>query len=161
MIRVLILLVFVSTATAAEPLELKFEDQFDAKVEMKSARGKVLVLVYGDRKASDECRKLGEKLHGSVGGKQVQIQAVAYCGKMPKALRPLLRSQIAKVSPEIPVWLDFEETMVTSFGITTGQANVAVFDRDGRYRHLVNGTLDQKKLDELTGLIGKLRDEDK
>ncbi len=157
MIRIVLALLLVSTAQAAEPLNLSFEDQFDAKVEMKAARGKVLVLVYGDRKASDDCRKLGEQLHTVYGAEAVRIQAVACCGKLPKLMQPLLKSQIAKVSPKLPVWLDFNETMVTNFGMTTGQTNVAVFDREGRYRHLVIGTLDRKKLDDLTSAISKLR----
>lgn len=165
---------------AAEPVEICFEDQFEAKQELKAQRGKVVVLVYGDRAASDACRTLGEELHvhfhptakGLTGGKARQqpaaevpgmtapgvlIQAVACCGKMPRVLRPVLQTQIAKASPDVPVWLDFDQTMTSHFGLTTGQTNVALFDAAGRYRHKINGTLTPRQVEDLIRQIHNLR----
>ena len=125
MMRSLYLMLFAAPLMAADvkPVDLTFEDQFEAKQELKDLRGIVVVLVYGDRKASDECRKLGEELHVAThptakdlspakarlepalelpnlpAGKHspgVLIQAVACCGKMPMIARPLLRGQLAK-----------------------------------------------------------------
>jgi len=171
--------------SAADPVNFQFEDQFEAKPELKALRGKVVILVYGDRKASDECRTLGEKLHVSfhptakdlkpgqarqqpatdlpkvAAGKSpgVVVQAVACCGKMPALVKPLLRGQLVKASPEVPVWLDFNETMTTHFGLTTGQANVAVFDCEGRYRHRVSGTPTAAQMKELLQTVQNLRAE--
>jgi hypothetical protein len=170
-------------ASEAKPVELSFEDQFEAKQELKSQRGKVVVLIYGDRKASDACKSLGEQLHvafhptakglspaksrlqpvtalpNAAPGQSpgVLVQAVACCGKMPALVRPVLKSQIAKASPDVPVWLDFEQEMVTRFGMTTGEANAVVFDVQGRYRHAMQGTPDAKTLQKLAETIQSLR----
>lgn len=185
MIRVAALVMFALPLAATEPVNLAFEDQFNAKPELKSAKGRVVVLVYGDRKASDACRELGERLHltfhptakglppakarlepaaappNLAPGKQAPgllVQAVACCGKMPATLRPLFRTQIAKASPDVPVWLDFNETMVTHFGLTTGEANIAVFDAEGRFRNVHTGVRDAD-LPELVRTIQNLRTE--
>jgi predicted transcriptional regulator len=57
----------------------------------------------------------------------------------------------------VPIWLDFNQTMSTHFGLTTAQANVAVFDVEGRFRKVVNGTLDTKAHQELVDFIQQLR----
>lgn len=186
MIRLLALLLLAVPAFAeSKPVEFAFEDQFETKQSMKDYRGIVVVLVYGDRKASDECRKLGEQLHVAThptakdltpakarlaaeadlavpAGKTApgtMVQAVACCGKMPGAVKPILRNQLAKASPDVPVWLDYDETMPTHFGITTGQANVLVFDVEGRYRLGVSGTPNAKKVNEILKLVQDLRAE--
>src|SRR5215212_2799319 len=46
-----------------QPVALALEDQFNRKTDLASYRGAVVVLVYGDRKGTDACRALGEKLH--------------------------------------------------------------------------------------------------
>ena len=62
----------VAIATAQQPapvqadppaVNLVLEDQFDQKADLAPLRGQVVVLVYGDKKATDTCRQLGESLH--------------------------------------------------------------------------------------------------
>jgi hypothetical protein len=181
------MMLLAGAASAAEkPVNLVFEDQFEKLPDIASQKGAVLVLVYGDSKAVTECRTWGENLHlafhpGAKGlepvkarqqpvaalpnlpaGKTspaVTVQAVACCGKMPTIARPLLREQLKKASPELPIWLDFNTTMVQHFGMTTGQVNVAVFDVEGRFRKVVNGTQDAKQQVELVDTIQALRTE--
>src|SRR5262245_43108448 len=115
------------------PVVLTLEDQFDRKPGLADLRGRVVVLVYGDRKGTDACRMLGEKLHvhwhpaaqgqppaaaqmAPVAGlanlppgqpsPDVRVVPVACCGKVPGPVRGAIRSQIAKGAPEVPVWLD-------------------------------------------------------
>ena len=47
--------------------------------------------------------------------------------------------------------------MTTDFGMTTGQANVAVFDVQGRYRHNISGMPTAKQREELLTMIQTLR----
>ena len=49
--------------TAPQAVNLVLEDQFDRKADLAALRGQVVILVYGDKKASDMCRQIGESLH--------------------------------------------------------------------------------------------------
>lgn len=169
---------------APQPVELALEDQFDRKAELTALRGQVVILVYGDRKATDTCRSVGESLHlcwhpdakGQPAAKaqaapvvpldnlkpgqvspNVVVMPVACCGKVPGAIRGAIRGQIAKAVPDSVVWLDFADTMKTMFGQTAGEPNVVVFDAEGRLRMKINGTPDQAAMDRLTKAVQGLR----
>jgi hypothetical protein len=173
-------------APAAKPVELVLEDQFERKADLADLRGSVVILVFGDRKGTDACRALGEQLHvcwhpAAKGQPPAKAQAapvvpldglkpgqtapnvivvpVACCGKVPAAVRPAIRSGVAKGSPDVVVWLDYADTMKTQFGLTAGETNVAVIDANGVARHKVNGTVDQPKMDELVKTVQALRAE--
>ena len=171
---------------APQPVPLVLEDQFEMLAALADLRGSVVVLVYGDRKGTDACKALGEQLHvlwhptakglppaeakaapvvgldGLAPGQSapdVRVVPVACCGKVPGPVRGVIRSQVAKGSPDVPVWLDFGETMKTGFGLTAGEPNVVVFDAAGRLRMRVNGTPDQAALDRLVKAVQGLRAE--
>src|SRR5262245_63114637 len=64
----LLALLTVSVALAQppvvpKPVELVLEDQFDRKADLADLRGQVVILVYGDRKANELCKTVGESLH--------------------------------------------------------------------------------------------------
>jgi hypothetical protein len=166
------------------PVKMAFEDQFGKVSTVAGQQGKVLVLVYGDNAAVKDCRVIGEAIHlafhptakglDPVKAKQqpvlamdnlpagkaatpVMVQAVACCGKMPKVVKPVFLDQMKKASPEIPVWLDFEQTLTTQIGMTTGQANVAIFDVESRFRKVVNGVTTAKQQQEIIDTIQSLR----
>lgn len=171
---------------APEPVALVLEDQFDRKADLGAYRGSVVILVYGDRRGTDACKALGEQLHvcwhpGAKGQPAAKAQAapvvgldglppgkaapdvkvipVACCGKLPGPVRGIIRTQIAKGAPDVPVWLDFADTMKTNFGMTAGEPNVVVFDAAGRPRGKVNGTPDAATLDTLVRTVQGLRAE--
>jgi len=187
---------FVGTAASSQPplppqppampkaTELVLEDQFDRKADLTDLRGSVVIVVYGDRKATEACRALGESLHvfwhpdakGQLPAKaraaavtplenlkpgqtspDVIVVPAACCGKVPAAIRGAIRSQIAKGSPDVVVWLDFADTLKTMFGQTPGEPNSAVFDAEGRLRLKFNGALDQAAMDKLTKTAQGLR----
>ncbi|MBX9579168.1 MAG: hypothetical protein K2X87_02580 [Gemmataceae bacterium] len=173
-----------ASASAPQPVALTLEDQFDKPAALADHRGAVVILVYGDRKGTDACKALGEQLHvwwhptaqglppalaqaapvvgldGLAPGQaapDVRVIPVACCGKVPGPVRGVIRSQVAKGSPEVPVWLDFADTMKTGFGLTAGEPNLAVFDAAGRLRMKVNGTPGQAALDRLVKAVLGLR----
>lgn len=168
------------------PTDLVLEDQFDRKADLADLRGQVVIVVYGDRKATDACRSLGEALHvcwhpqakgqppakartapvvpleGLKPGQtapDVVVVPVACCGKVPPALRGLIRSQFARAVPDTVVWLDFADTLKTMFGQTAGEPNLLVFDAQGRMRAKQNGAPDPATLDRLVRTVQQLRAE--
>jgi hypothetical protein len=170
----------------AKAVELVLEDQFGRRQDIAAYRGDVVLLVYGDRRATDACRELGEKLHvlfhPSAAGQppakaktapvaplagvpagarspDVVVTPVAVPGQVPGAVRELLRTQIKLASPEVPVWLDFTGTMQKQFDLRPGQPNIALFDARGRLRLKVNGTPDKPAMDQLLQLAQNLRAE--
>ena len=125
-------------AGEAKPVELVVEDQFARRQDLAAHRGDVVVLVYGDRKGMDSCKELGAKLHvvfhptaadqtpekarkapvialeGLAAGTRspdALILPVAAAGNIPGVVKDIIRSQIKKASPDVPVWLDFTGVM--------------------------------------------------
>jgi hypothetical protein len=172
------------STTTPKPAELVLEDQFERKADLADLRGQVVILVYGDRRATDLCRTVGESLHvcwhpdakGQPASKaqaapvvlldnlkpgqvspNVVVVPVACCGKVPGAIKGTIRSQIAKAIPDSVVWLDFGDTLKGMFGQTAGEPNLAVFDAEGRLRMKINGTPDQAAMDRLTKAVQGLR----
>jgi hypothetical protein len=175
-----LLLVLPVRAADPQPVMLAMEDQFEKKVDLADHRGSVVILVFGDRKGTDACKKLGEQLHVAWhpdaagqppekaklarvagGGIDVKVIPVACCGKVPGAVRGVISKQIAKGSPDVPVWLDYTDAMKTNFTLTAGEPNVVVFDTAGRLRMKINGTPDQPALDKLMKNVEGLRAEAK
>jgi hypothetical protein len=186
-----VILAVVSTTAVAQPpaampkpTDLVLGDQFDRKADLAELRGSVVVVVYGDRKATDACKTLGESLHvcwhpDAKGQPPLKAQAVpvvpldnlkpgqvspnvlvvpvATCGKVPGPVQKIIRTQIAKASPDAVVWLDFGDTLKTMFGQTAGEPNLAVFDAEGRLRLQLSGTPDQPTMDRLVKLVQALR----
>jgi len=175
---------FAQQPAAPKQAELVLVDQFDRKADLADLRGQVVIVVYGDRKATDSCRSIGESLHvcwhpdakgqppqkaqdapvvplanlkpGQV-SPNVAVVPVACCGKVPGPIRGVIRTQIAKASPDAVVWLDFTETMKTMFGQTAGEPNLLVFDAAGHLRMKINGTPDQTTMENLVKSVQGLR----
>lgn len=171
-------------AAMPRPATLVLEDQFNRKADLATLRGSVVIIVYGDRKSTEMCRSLGESLHvcwhpeakGLPPAKaqaapvvplenlrpgqespNVVVVPVATCGKVPGPVRGLIRGQIAKAAPDAVVWLDFAETMKETFGQTTGEPNIVIFDAEGRQRLKVLGKTDSRAMDELVKQVQGLR----
>ena len=172
--------------TDAKAVELVLEDQFGRRQDLAANRGEVVVMVYGDRRGNDACKEYGERLHvlfhptaagqtpakartapvaplpGVPVGKRspdAVIIPVAVAGSVPGVVKDLIRGQIKKAAPEVPVWLDFAGTMEKDYGLKAGQVNVAVFDAAGRMRLKINGTPDKEASDRLLQVIQNLRAE--
>jgi hypothetical protein len=166
--------------------DLALEDQFEAKNSVADHKGKVLILVYGDRKGLDASRDLGSKLHvmfhpsaegktpkeartaavdplpGVEKGKQspdVAVVPVACCGKVPGPIQGLIRGGLKKDAADVPVWLDFGSTMKDKFGLTEGEPNLVVIDAQGRLRLKVNGSPDKETMQKVLQTAQNLRAE--
>ncbi len=172
----------------AEPkvVELSLDDQFEKTKSVADYKGQVLVLVYGDRNGIEASRELGTKLHvlfhptaegkspkdarkaavdplpGIGKGKaspEVAVVPVACCGKVPGAIKALVRNSLQKDAADTPVWLDFGTLMADKFGVREGEPNVVVIDGEGKLRLKVNGTLDKEALQKVLQTTQNLRAE--
>jgi len=184
----LLLLVLACPVVAADPpkVDLTFEDQFEATNKVADHKGKVLILVYGDRKGIEASRELGAKLHvlfhptaegksakdakaapvaaldGVPNGTKspdVAVVPVACCGSVPGPIKALVRSSLKKDAADVPVWLDFGTTMADKFGMRDGEPNVVVIDAEGRLRLKVNGKPDKETLQKVLQTAQNLRAE--
>jgi predicted transcriptional regulator len=162
------------------------EDQFEKPHQLDQLKGKVVVLIYGDRKSADVNKALGEAIHVSFhpaarGLPPEQAQQapsrpveglpqgascpdvvtvpVASIGKVPGLVRSLIRSQIRGGSPKMAVWLDFQDQLKQQFGLGAGVSNVLVVDAVGRLRYTVTGPISNEQLAQLTAAIEGLRRE--
>jgi hypothetical protein len=162
------------------------EDQFERLNDLKSYRGSVVALIYGDKDSAAANQQLGElihvRFHPTAKGKspgearrqpvipvsgapadakhpEVVAIPVACVGKVPNLVARVIRNQIRKGSPEVPVWLDFEETMKSQFPFKPGVPNVVVIDAQGRYRFAAAGHPTTEGTNRLLGTIEALRKE--
>ncbi len=162
------------------------EDQFEKKHDVRQHRGDVVVLIYGDRDSAKANSALGEQLHvhfhptarGLPPGqaRQAPVQPVpdappgtrspdvlaipvACIGPVPALVRGFIRGQIKRGSPEVPVWLDFQDLMKAQFPFKPGVPNVVVLDIQGRYRYAAAGQPTTEGVDRLLGVIAQLRRE--
>jgi hypothetical protein len=177
---------FAQQPAVPKPTELVLEDQFDRKADLADLRGQVVILVYGDRKATDLCKTVGESLHvcwhpdakgqppakaqaapvvplsglkpGQV-SPNVVVVPVACCGKVPGPVHKIIRTQIAKASPDTVVWLDVGDTLKGMFGQTASEPNLVIFDAAGQFRMKVNGNPDQATMDKIVETVQGLRAE--
>jgi hypothetical protein len=173
--------------SAAPPAPLfVLEDQFQRPRNIGAAPGDVVVLIYGDRNSAEANRQLGAALHvhfhpaaqgqppaqaaraparpiagwpAGVPVPDVRVLAVACAGKVPGVVASLIRSQLRSKSPDMPVFLDFEDKMKQFYGLGAGVTNLAVIDTQGRVRCRAHGMVKPAQFGELTQFLEKLREE--
>jgi hypothetical protein len=168
----------------AEPVvpAVAMRDQFGDMHDVRSYRGHVVVLVYGDRASAKANGALGEMVHvhfhptakgkppaearrapvrrieGAKMSPDVVALPVACVGKVPVG-RLLIRAMIRNGSPVVPVLIDFEDVMKATFPFTAGVPNVVVLDAQGRYRYAASGAPTAEAAAKLLGVIEALRRE--
>ena len=171
---------------APKLVELSFEDQFEQKHSVADLRGKVVILVYGDRHGIEASKELGEKLHvlfhptakgqtpekaklapvtalpGVAAGKDspdVVVVPVACAGKVPGPIKSLIRLGLKKDAAQTPVWIDFGTAMADKFTVKEKEPNLVVIDARGFLRLKVNGTPDKATYEKIMQTTQNLRAE--
>jgi hypothetical protein len=178
-------LMATNVSSAAEgPVCLVMEDQFQNRCETEALRGHVVVLVYAGRYGAEAAVELGRKLHthyhptaatadpaerskqsvigipgwpAEVPVPDVHVIPIACVPEVPKMLRGMVRSQIRKGSPHLPVWLDYDDAMRKGFGIVPDEPNVLLIDTAGVARGVSAGNPDETKYAQLVEAIDTLR----
>jgi hypothetical protein len=162
------------------------EDQFDKVHDVTQHRGHVVVLIYGDRQSADANKTLGEHLHvhfhpaakglppaqarkapvrpvpGAPEGMRspdVLAIPIACVGQVPALVKGIIKGQFRRGSPDVAVWLDFQDLMKAQFLFKPGVPNVVVLDTQGRYRYAAAGQPTPQGLDQLFAMIEQMRQE--
>jgi hypothetical protein len=181
-------LAFAQKPAAKEPktVEITMEDQFETKNSVADHKGKVLILVYGDRKGIDASRELGSTLHvlfhPTAEGKtakeakkapvapldgiakdkpspDVSVIPIAACAGVPGPIKGMIRKALAKDAADTSVWLDFDGVMAEKFTMREGEPNLVLIDAEGRLRLKVNGKPDKETMKKVLQTAQNLRAE--
>jgi hypothetical protein len=160
------------------------EDQFKNRRETALLRGDVVVLVYADRKGAEAAVELGRRLHlrfhpsaaavaatewsrqpvtglpgwpAGVPVPDVHVIPVACVPEVPKPLHAVARSRLRKESEFVSVWLDFDDVMRQTFGMSPAEPNTAIVDTRGLTHSVITGHLDELRFEEVATMIDRLR----
>lgn len=174
----------VAAQAAGTPVDLVLEDQFKNRHETGRLRGDVIVIVYAERHGAAAAVDLGRRLHlrfhptaatapaeqwatqpvvapvGWPDGSRppdVHVVPVACVPDVPRPLHAVARSRLRKESPDVSVWLDFDDCLRRSFGMVEETPNTAVIDTAGIPRGVVPGVPDERRFEELVTFIDQLR----
>lgn len=164
--------------------KFEMEDQFQKINKIENFRSDVVVLLFGDKESAEANKVLGqtiyESFHPQAKGKtpaqarfapvleladqppgtkapDVHTIAVACIGKVPNIVKVFIRNQFVKGSPDVPVWLDFNETMRTTFKFKSAVPNLVVIDTFGNLRFSASGNLNQAEFTDLVNAIESIR----
>jgi len=176
-----------AAAPPAFPIPLiAMEDQLESPHNVSALRGAVVVLIYGDRRSADANKQLGEALHvhfhPSARGhpleqaRQAPVRPlpelsagqpspdvltipVAAIGPVPGLVRTMIRRQFKFASPQMAVWLDFEDQMRRQFGLKAGVPNLVILDTQGRLRYSGSGPFSREQIEKLVEAIDACRRE--
>jgi hypothetical protein len=170
--------------TSGRVVNIALEDQFRTRRETGALLGDVVVLVFAERKGAEAAHDLGKKLHvrfhptaasasdaewtkqpvtglpgwpAEVRVPDVHAIPVACLAEVPKPMHPVVRARIRKESPQLPVWLDFGDTMDQQFGLVKGVPSVAILDTRGRVYGVQVGPFDDRIVEELAATIDQVR----
>ncbi|MFN4259458.1 MAG: hypothetical protein ACK4RK_09165 [Gemmataceae bacterium] len=165
---------------------LFMEDQYRGLHSLAEMEGDVVVILYAYPERVQECCLLAKRVylnyHPDVlrlppeqakaapvrplpcvppGARSPDVRAivVAVIGKVTPPFRGPFRRQMNRLSPDMPVWLDYSDTMRLHFGIQPYMPNLVVFDTFGRLRYKSNGSLFEPQFEDLLKAIDTLRAE--
>jgi len=136
----------------ATPFELK--DQYEKKLAYAFPRQKVSVLVFGDRKGSDQIEGWVRPLYERYKDR-IDQNGVAVLGSVPAFMRGIVR-QIFKSQVKYPVLLDWTGNVSRAYEYQSGKANLVVIDRNGQIVHCAFGAASEAELNRIYTQIEKL-----
>lgn len=165
-------------------VNITMEDQFRNVHQTAALKGDVVVLLFADRNGAEAAHEVGKRLHvhfhpgaakvegpdwlrqpvigiagwpAEVRVPNVHAVAVACLPEIPRAVHPVVRSQIRKESAHVPVWIDFAGTMPRTFGMAPDVPNILLIDPEGRPQGVLSGEIDEARYQQLVAAIERLR----
>ncbi len=159
-------------------------DQFSQLHDLSEWRGRILVILYGDRNGMPPNKSLGELLHnhyhptakgkspGAAAGEpvipvpgvapeiacpDVRVLPIACLGSQTEIFKKIVRKRVKNEAESSIVLLDFEDKMKGWFGLKAGQPNLLILDHNGRVKYQMAGPVDKDTFRNLLATIDKLR----
>ncbi len=121
------------------PADFALEETSGVTRTLAEARGRVVVVFYEDREHTEDNVELKHELHQYIVDnhleERMRIYAVADVHAIPDPIRDMARTVIRAVASEygIQILLDWTGALLAPpFSMTSGAANVALFDEAGR-----------------------------
>jgi hypothetical protein len=125
-------------------IDLVLEDQTGRRRATADLRGRVAVLVHGDRGCADEARRFGVSVNALINGTSSHghsplVIPVASIPGVPVILRGTVRAAVKAAAGEFVVWLDFWGRVRDRFDLATGIPAAIILDATGRLECLRRG----------------------
>ena len=138
----------------AKAMDFELRDQFGKTLAYRFPKEKVSVLVFGDRKGSEQVegwvRPVFERY-----GERIDLHGVAVLNSIPSLFRGYARRQFRK-KIKYPVLLDFEGEVSKGYGYEGDRANVFVIMRDGSVAYKASGAATPDGLSRLYTEVDRL-----
>lgn len=142
-------------------IDLVLEDQTGRRRATADLRGRVAVLVHGDRGCADEARRFGVSVNALVNGTSPHDRSpivipVASIPGVPVILRGTVRAAVKAAAGEFVVWLDFWGRVRDRFDLAPGIPAAIILDATGRLGCLRRGPFAPEVVADVAALARSL-----
>ena len=161
--RAALLLTLLMLATASVPrasvvgeraMNFELRDQYGKTLAYRFPKDKVSVLVFGDRKGSEQVEGWVRPVYERYTDR-VDLHGVAVLTSVPSLFHGYARRQFRK-QVKYPVLLDFKGDVSKGYGYEGDKANLFVITRDGTVAHRASGAATPESLNRLFGELDRL-----
>lgn len=157
MLMTLVLSAAVAPARAGAPeraADFELRDQFGESLAYRFPKERVSVLVFGDRKGSEQVEGWVRPVYERYTDR-IDLHGVAVLTAVPSLFHGYARRQFRK-QVKYPVLLDFKGDVSKGFGYEGDRANVFVVAPDGRIAHRAAGAATPGGLERLYAEVDRL-----
>ena len=135
-------------------MDFELRDQFGKTLAYRFPKERVSVLVFGDRKGSEQVEGWVRPVYERYTDR-IDLHGVAVLTSVPSLFHGYARRQFRK-SVKYPVLLDFKGDVTKGYGYEGDKANVFVIGRDGAVAHRAAGAATPDGLSRLYAEVDRL-----
>lgn len=131
----------------SQAINFDLKDQNDRQVSVKFPSDRVAILIFGDRKGSEQIDGWSGPIYKRFGNKTYHFGIASLTG-VPAAARPLVRRLIRRQT-SFPVLLDWGGKVSKAYSYEAGKATVVLVGKDGRILSRRSGKATTAELNKL------------
>ena len=135
-------------------MDFELRDQFGKALAYRFPKERVSVLVFGDRKGSEQVEGWVRPVYERYTDR-IDLHGVAVLTSVPSLFHGYARRQFRK-NVKYPVLLDFKGDVTKGYGYEGDKANVFVIARDGAVAHRAAGAATPDGLNRLYAEVDRL-----
>jgi peroxiredoxin len=124
--------------------EFELKDQHDQPFRYRFPQSRITVLIFGDRKGSEQIEGWVRPLYNRY-QTRIEQYGVAVLSAVPSMMRGLVRGMF-KRKVKYPVLLDWKGEVAKVYQYESRQANLIIVDRNGRIVYRTTGAASEAKL---------------